>query len=174
MTPRQRRIIGALVIVNGVIILALILFAARFSGSSSSPLLPTPVPTYPSGSLIAKECEQRALKSILDAGFGGTVAIAPGGSLRLNLIDTMAPGDSVDDLAQRVWTAFDVAIDLMDDRCDVASRVEVRLEPQSRGPLTRIYASVDATDLRAFYDGELSESEFIDRVQYEATSPNDQ
>lgn len=167
MTPRQRRIIGALVLGNGAILLALVLFVARFSGSSS--LLPTPVPTYSLGSLIAEECEQRALQTILEAGFGGTVAAVPGGSLELNLVDPTAPGKGLDHLAQRVWTAFDVAIALLDDRCDIVSRVEVRLAPQPRNPLTRIYASVDATDLKAFYDGELSESEFIDQVQYECT-----
>ncbi len=176
MTPRQKRIIGALAIANGVILLALIVFVTRFSGSSSSAPLSTPVSTHLSGSLSAQECEQRALQSILRAGFGGTVAVVPGESLQLNLVYPMAPDESVDDLAQRVWTAFDIAIALTDDGCDIVSRIDVRLEPRSHGAQgpTQIYASVDAVELKAFYEGELSESAFIDLVRYEATSADGQ
>lgn len=170
MTPRQKRIIGVLAVANGVIVLTLILFATRLSGGISSVLLPTPVPTYPSEALSSQECQQRALRMVSQAGLGGTATVIPGESLWLNLVYPMAPGDDLDDAAQQVWTAFDIATALTEERCDIVSRVEVQIEPRPQGAegLTRLRASVDVAHLKAFYSGELTENEFIDRVQYEA------
>jgi hypothetical protein len=172
MTPRQKRIIGALAIANGLIILTLIVFLTRFSGPIPSAPLPTPVPTYPSGALSSQECQQRAVQMVSQAGLAGTATVIPGESLRLELVYPMAPGESLASAAQQVWTAFDIAIALTENRCDIVSRVEVQIEPRSRGAqgLTQIRASVDVADLKAFHSGKLSESEFIDQVQYKAGS----
>ena len=176
MTPRQKRIIGVLAVINGVIILALIVFITRFSGSTSFALLPTPVPTYPSGALSSQECQQRAVQMMSQAGLSGTAAVIPGESLRLNLVYPVIAAESLNDATQQVWTAFDVAIALTENRCAIVSRVEVQIAPQSgnvQDP-SWIRAAVDVTDLKAFYNGELSEAEFIDQVAYETDLPRGQ
>jgi hypothetical protein len=176
MTPRQKRIIGVLAIINGVIILALVVFITRFSGSTSFALLPTPVPTYPPGALSSQECQQRAAQMMSRAGLSGTAAVIPGESLRLDLIYSVTAAESLDSAAQQVWTAFDIAAALAEDRCAIVPRVEVQIEPQpgSTQDFSRIRAAVDVADLKAFYNGELGETEFIDQVEYKTDPPGGQ
>jgi hypothetical protein len=79
------------------------------------------------------------------------------------------PGDqNAEEAAQQVWTAFDIAQALSQDQCDGFSRVTVVIQAHGARSSIQIRAGVEARDLNAFHDGELSESEFIDRVQYEA------
>jgi len=176
MTLRQKRIIGVLVITNGVIILSLVLFITRFSGSGSSALLPTPVPTYPPGSLSSQECQQRATEMMSRVGLSGTAAVIPGESLQLDLVYLGTAAESLDNAAQQVWEAFDIATALTEDRCAIVSRVEVQIEVRSRSDqeLGHIRAAVDVTDLKAFNHGDLSESGFIDQVTYAAIPASDQ
>jgi hypothetical protein len=176
MTPRQKRIIGVLVVTNGVIILGLVLFITRFSGSASSALLPTPVPTYPPGSLSSQECQQRAAEIMSQAGLSGAATVIPGGALQLDLVYRDTAAESLGNAAQQVWEAFDIATALTEDRCAMFSRVEIRINVRSRSDqkLGQIRAAVPATHLKAFHNGSLSESEFIDQVTYEAIPASDQ
>lgn len=176
MTLRQKRIIGVLVITNGILILGLVLLMTRFSGSGPSALIPTPVPTYPPGSLSSQECQQRATEMMSQSGLSGTAAVIPGESLQLDLVYRGTAVESLDNAAQQVWRAFDVATALTNNRCAIISRVEVQVEVRSRSDqeLGQIRATVDVTDLEAFDNGDLSESEFIDQVAYEAIPASDQ
>lgn len=176
MTPRQKRIIGVLVVTNAVIILGLVLFITRFWGSASSALLPTAVPTYPPGYLSSQECQQRAAEMMSQAGLSGAAAVVPGGALQLDLAYRDTGAESLGNAAQQVWEAFDVAAALAEDRCAVFSRVEIRIDVRSRSDqkLGRIYAAVPVTHLKAFHNGSLSESEFIDQVTYKAIPAGEQ
>ena len=176
MTLRQKRIIGALVITNGILILGLVLFLTRFSSSGLSALLPTPVPTYPPGSLSSQECQQRAADMMSEAGLSGAAAVIPGELLQLDLVHRGTVAEGLDSAAQQVWKAFDVATTLTNDRCAIVSRVEVRIDVRSRSDqeLGQIHAAVQLTDLKAFNNGVLSEGEFIDQVAYDASLAGDQ
>jgi len=77
-----------------------------------------------------------------------------------------APGQTADEAAQLVWTAFDVALALDEDECDLFTEVEVTILAQGIQTDTHISASVSAADLAALSAGELSENEFIERVTY--------
>jgi len=176
MTLRQKRIIGVLVVTNVALILSLALVITRFSGSGPFALLPTPVPTYPPGSLFSQECQQRATEMMSRVGLSGTAAVTPGESLRLDLVYLDTAGGSLEDAAQQVWKAFDTAIALTDDRCAAISRVEVQIKVRSASDqkLGHIRASVPVTHLKSFHKGDLSESEFIDQVTYDVIPASDQ
>lgn len=104
------------------------------------------------------------------AGWSRWDGYIPGGSLELDLVYRVSPDDGLDDAVQQVWTAFDIAVALTEDQCDIVSRVEVQIEPQPQSAegLTQFRASADVADLKAFHSGGVSENEFINRVQYEA------
>jgi len=103
---------------------------------------------------------------------GGTVALIPDGSLRFEIASILAPDQTADETAQSVWTAFDVALALQEQKseCATFTQVEVTILAVRPSPSTRlpsaISASVSAADLVAFSVGELSEEAFIERVTY--------
>lgn len=172
MTPQQKRIIGALVIANATVILTLVVFVARFSPAASATPLPSPIPPHPTAgpasSLSSRACQQHAVQLLSQAGLGGTAALTPGRTLRLDLVYAIPQGQTAEEAAQQVWTAFDIAQALSGDLCDAFSHVTVLIQAEGTQSATQIQASVDITDLEAFYNGELSESAFIERVQYQA------
>jgi hypothetical protein len=168
MTPRQRRIIGALVIANAAIILALVVFVASFSPATSAKLLPSPVPAYPAGMASSRTCEQRGVELLSQADLAGTVSFISDGTLQLDIVYPIPQDQETEKAAQQVWTAFDIAQALKQDQCDTFSDVAVLIRAQGTRSSVQIRASVGSTDLDAFYNGGLSESDFIDRVQYEA------
>lgn len=176
MTLRQKRIIGVLAITNVIFILSLVLVITPFSGSGPSALLPTPVPTYRPGSLSSQACQQRATEMMSRVGLSGAAAVIPGESLQLDLVYQDTAGESLDNAAQQVWKAFDIAIALTEDRCATISRVEVQIKVRSRSDqeLGHIRAAVHVAHLKAFHKGDLSESEFIDQVTYEVIPTSDQ
>jgi hypothetical protein len=168
MTPRQRRIIGALVIANAAVILALVVLVARFSPATSATPLPSPVPPHPAGTSSPQICQRRGVQLLSQAGLAGTATLISDRTLRLDLVYPIPGGQNAEEAAQEVWTAFDIAQALNQDQCNYFSHVAVVIQAQGAQSSIQIRASVDTTDLDAFYSGELSESEFIDRVQYEA------
>lgn len=165
MTPRQKRIIGALVIANVALLVTLLIFVPRFSGSRSPLSRPSPVPTYDAQTRLSPACRQRAVQALSQAGLGGRASLA-GQTIRFDLVHRITEDGSTEDVAQQVWTALDVARALADDECDAFSRIEIVIEGQGTPRPIWIHAAVDAADLKAFHGGELSESAFIDRVQY--------
>jgi hypothetical protein len=102
------------------------------------------------------------------AGLGGTVTLTPDGPLGFEIPYPLAPGQTADDAAQLVWTAFDVALALQEqeESCAIFTPVEVTILAYDGQNETQISASVRAADLMAFYAGELSEDQFIERVSY--------
>ncbi|OQY22494.1 MAG: hypothetical protein DRI77_09355 [Chloroflexi bacterium] len=100
---------------------------------------------------------------------GGAVVLTPDGLLNFEIIYSLLPGETADEAAQLVWTAFDVALALRERECELTG-VKVTILAQGDRSDTRIRASVSAIDLVAFDAGELSEDEFIERVTY-TTSP---
>lgn len=198
MTPRQKRIIAALVIANGVVILALAVLATHLSGTTFSSPLPRPYGTMPRsgvgpygtmphptaipGALPQETCQLKAAQLLAQAGLGGTVTLTAGESLRFEIVYPLAPGHTADEAAQQVWTAFDVALALEEERCGVFSQVEVTIlavRPDAHGEAqgvqddTRISASVSAVNLGAFSAGELGEDKFIERVSYTTSIVNE-
>jgi len=181
MTPRQKRIVAVLAIANIVVMLALRVAQTYHFGSSPA-ALPKPTPA-----LSQQTCQWQATQRLAQGGLSGTVALTPQRigketdnhrrALRFAIMYSLAPGQTVDEAAQSVWTAFDIALALLEEECAIFSRVEVviiahdgmaeagRLESL---PHTTINASVSTADLVAFNSGTLSEDEFIERVTYTA------
>jgi hypothetical protein len=172
VTARQKLIIGVLVFANGAVILALVVFVARFSPAISSTPSPSPVPPYPSagpsGPLSSQLCQRGAVQLLSQAGLGGTATFIPGKTLRLDLVYPIPQDQHAEEAAQQVWTAFDIARALSQDQCDNFSHVVVVIQAEGTQSSIQIRAGVDTTDLEAFHSGELTEAQFIDRVQYEA------
>jgi hypothetical protein len=102
------------------------------------------------------------------AGLAGTVSIASDQTLRFDIVYEIPRDQDAEEAAQQVWTSFDIVRALSQDQCKDFSQVVVVIQGQGAQTSIHIRASVDATDLEAFHGGQLSESEFIDRVQYEA------
>jgi len=96
------------------------------------------------------------------------VALTPDGPLRLRITYPLARGQTVDEAAQSVWTAFDVALALQEQaaECAIFTAVEITILVRNGQPDTQIDASVSVEDLVAFHAGELSEDAFIERVTY--------
>ncbi len=184
MTPRQKRTIAILAIADIAVILALVVLVTRPSGTAPSLLphshTPTPphshTPTPPHSYTPTppqQTCQWQATQLLARAGLGGTLALPPDGSLRFEIAHPIAPGQTADEAAQLVWTAFDVALALQEqeNECATFTQVEVTILAHSSQTNTQISASVSAADLVAFSAGELSEDEFIERVTYTTTIP---
>ena len=165
MTPRQKRIIGLLIVGNAILFVISALFLASFSGSTSPLGLPTPVPTYRAQTAFWPACQQRLIDLLWQGGLGGTAALVDD-TLQLDLVYWVPPDEHRGDVAQQVWTAFDAVVSLTNDRCESFTDVEITIEAQGVPEPTRVYADVGIADLKAFRSGELSESVFLDRVGY--------
>jgi len=169
MTPRQKRILAALAILDVTVILAMVVLATRLF-STPLPLASTDLPE----TLPPDLCQWKATQLLAQAELGGIVTLSPGESLRFEILYPLAPGQIADQAAQQVWPAFDVALALDKERCSLFSQVEVVIRATRPGAPARddmhVNARVSAVDLRAFGAGELSEDEFIERVSYETGS----
>ena len=167
MTSKQRRIIAALAVANTIVVLTLVVLVTRPSVTTPSLSSHSHTPTLPRTPALPQEtCQWKATQLMAQAGLGGTVALTPGEPLCFEIACTLAPGQTADEAAQLVWTAFDVALALQGDECDSFTQVEVTILAQGIQTDTHISASVSAADLAAFSAGELSENAFIERVTY--------
>jgi hypothetical protein len=163
MILRQKLIVATLAITDIVVIVALVMLVTRPSGTS-----PSPHPRPQALSVLQQTCQWRATQLLAHAGLGGTVALTPDGPLRLRITYPLAPGQTVDEAAQSVWTAFDVALALHEQaaECAIFTIVEITILAHNDQPDIQIDASVSVEDLVAFNAGELSEDAFIERVTY--------
>ncbi len=160
MTSQQKRIITALVVANIVVILALVTLMQLMDHSA------TPTPSVPAPWQTG--CQWRAIQHLAQAGLGGTVTLASSGALHITLIPPIQEGEPipVDDAAQYVWTAFDVALALQQQpECADFTQVQVIIQTPAR-----ISAIVSSSDLNAYGSGTLSETTFIERVTYQVTT----
>jgi hypothetical protein len=96
----------------------------------------------------------------------GTVTLTGDGSLDFDITYPLAPGQVVDEAAEAVWTAFEVALALREYRCATFARVEVTVLAHGGQSDTQFDASVSAADLLAYSAGELGAEGFIERVTY--------
>jgi hypothetical protein len=162
MARKQKRILIAVAIVTGILILTLAVLVQCSPNSSESPS-PTPSILLPSH----RRCQQKGAQLLAQAGLAGTVTLDPEGVLRLEILHTLTPNQTVEDAAQLVWTAFDAALALQkQDECVPLTHVAVTVSLQGEQVDARIDASVSAADLAAFGAGDLSEEAFIERVTY--------
>jgi hypothetical protein len=167
MNPRQKRIVAILAVADIVAILALLALATHPAGMSPSSSPASHTPTAPQ-----QTCQWRATQLLARTGLGGTVTLPPGGPLHFEIAHTLAPGQTADEAAQSVWIAFDIALALQEpeDECANFTQVEVVILAQGNRADTQISASVSVADLVAFDAGELSEDQFIERVNYATTT----
>lgn len=177
MTARQKLIVAILAIANVAIILILTTLALRPSSTDTSPLPTSTIGTgavMPSPMLPQEDCRWDAAQMLAQAGLGGTAALTPDGSLRLEITHSLPPGETIGEAAQLVWVAFDAALALREQGCEfdrvevtvLAVRLNVHGKAQEGQSGARISARVGADDLAAFGAGELREDEFIERVIY--------
>jgi hypothetical protein len=198
MTSKQKRIIVVLALVNGVIILALVMLVTRPSSirynlsPGPSPRDTLPLSTAASGTLPQGACQWDATQLLAQAGLGGTVTLTSDGAsdhgilrfeiaYRLMQDQAAVEAEQIDEAAQLVWAAFDVALAMNEKACDSFTQVEVSIigqsgqtslssvEPNNETEVPtswQISASVSTADLVAFGANELSEDEFIQRVTY--------
>jgi hypothetical protein len=197
MKPRQKRIVAALVAANVVIILGLVLWVSQVLNTSSSsvptstrqggdlaeisasPVVPPSRSVSTPSSSVAVDasslpttssfeaCQWKAAQLLTSAGLDGAVVLASGDTLRFEIAHSLAPGQTVDEAAQSIWLAFDVALALVEEECNFFTQIEVIVLAQGSQTSTRIGARVSTADLVAFSAGELSEDEFIQRVTYQ-------
>jgi hypothetical protein len=167
MTPRQRTIIAILAVADIVAILALMALVTHPAGTGPSSLSASHTPTAPQ-----QTCQWRATQLLARTGLGGTVTLTSDGPLRFEIAYPLAPGQTADEAAQSVWTAFDAALALQEQEraCATFTQVEVTILAQDNRADTQISASVSVVDLMAFDVGELSEDQFIERVSYATTT----
>jgi len=216
MTPKQKRIIAILAAANIIVLLTLAILATHPPGGreygarvredrastdigrasaeelglvptlSSFPPPPRPLPYTATPGQQA--CQWRATRLLAQAGLCGTLTLSPDGPLRFEITHRLVRNQTVDQAAQSVWTAFDVALALLDqeDECATFTQIEVivLVQGSERGqwpesaidtesgadaPIGQIYASVRTADLVAFNEGRLREDDFVERVIYTAT-----
>lgn len=196
MKPKQKRIVAVLVAANVVIILGLVLWVSQAldTGSSSAPTstqsgvvveasarpVLTPVPSVSTPSNLgtadaslsttasSEACQWRAAQLLTGVGLDGSVVLVSD-TLRFDIAHSLAPGQILDEAAQSIWLAFDVALALVEEECDLFTQVEVIVLAQGSQTVSRISARVSAADLVAFNAGELTEDEFIQRVTYQVS-----
>jgi hypothetical protein len=184
MSQSQKRLVIALAVATVVVIVALAWYVTSsleaLSAPHESPVRRTEAPAGARSPQLTDDasatvpspqnaCHWQAAQLMAEAGLGGTVALTPGGVLRLDVIHTLAPGEPVDAAAQRVWIAFDVALALTEGGCGDFSQVDVSILVQGSEGNARIDASVSAADLIAYGIGGLSEDELIHRVVYQVS-----
>ena len=160
MSPRQKYIVITLAIANVVAILALVALLTRTltpSHPHTPTLLPETCQTLPRSAIA-----WRATQLLAQAGLGGRAALTTGGSLDLKINYPLAPSQTMDDAAQAVWTAFDIALALHEEECPAFTQVTVMVHSNQTN--TQINASVNTSDLIAFGANELSQDEFIEHV----------
>jgi hypothetical protein len=185
MTPKQKRIIGILATANVVVILTMVGLMAHPTGPSAPPASPSPTLTSPLPTCQAPPnltIVWQTTRLLAQAGLGGTVTLTPGGSLRFDIVapdgmvrtaSTPETEGAVDEAAQSVWTAFDIALALQthvqetEGVCTAFTEVQVTILVRSEQTDAQIQASVSVSDLMAYDAGELSEDAFIERVTYD-------
>jgi hypothetical protein len=116
------------------------------------------------------DCQWQATQLLAQAGLGGTVVMTDGGSLEFDIPYALEPDQAVDEAAQAIWTAFDVALVLREYRCDAYSQVRVVILVHGGQDDLQINAVVSMPDLVAYGAGALSEDEFVDTVIYSVQS----
>lgn len=198
MKPKQKRIVAVLIAANSVIILGLVLWVAQAlntrpssaptsmrqggdtaeasarsvaTPSQSASLSTSSGPTDASlpTTFSYQACQWRAAQLLTGVGLDGAVVLASGGTLRFDIIRSLAPGQAADEAAQSIWLAFDVALALVEEECDLFTQIEVIVLAQGTQTVTRISARVSTADLVAFNAGKLTEDEFIQRVTYQVS-----
>jgi hypothetical protein len=171
MTPRQRLIVGILVVANVAVILAIVMLVTRPGVSPVSSFTNTPTPSPPPWLVLPPtDCQWRATQLLAQAGLGGTVVMTGAGSLEFDIPYALEPDQAVDDAAQAIWTVFDVALALREYRCIAYSHVRVAILAHGDQNDVQINAVVSTADLVAYSAGALSEDEFVDTVVYSVHS----
>ena len=187
MTAKQKLIIGCLTGANCIVILALVMTVTGTAAISESPSSGqaecerTPPAREASSE---KTCQWQATQLLAQSGLAGAVVWRSSGQLQFNISSPVTPGQEIDEVAQAVWQAFDIAL-IMEQRCpetplnEVAvtiSAVEVPIEPpagstaedtaQINQVVGVVSAWVEMVDMIAFDSGQLSDDEFLERVIY--------
>lgn len=195
MTTKQKLIVATLATASGIVILVMVVLITRslnaatpsphpptLTGEPSEPNRVTPTPsssakltsepprpqTLTPVAPLLETCQWNAAQLLAYTGLRGAVTLTPDGLLRFDITYLLALDQTADEAAQLVWTAFDVALALIESECSPFTQVQVTVH--SDQPDLRISASVSAADLAAFGAGELSENEFIERVTYTTSS----
>ena len=168
MNPKQKRIVGILVITNVVVILILVALTTRQTPSSRAHI---PIPIRPPRpTLPPDDCQWQATQLLAQAGLGGTVMLTTNEALAFEITYPLTPGQTADDAAQETWTAFDIALALHEQGCPSFTRVEVTILAHH----SQINVSVSTSDLIAFDADELSQDNFIERVTYTRSTMYDE
>jgi len=172
MTPKQKRIIAVLLIANVLLIVASFAFLTPLASSVAPLGLPTPVPTSHAEAHFWPACQRQVIHSLSQAGLGGTATLTDH-TLEFDLVYRIPEDGDDGDVAQQVWTTFDVLLEVANDRCETFTQVEITIEGQGVVRPNQVHAAVAMADLKAFGRGELDESAFIERVEYRVEPVHD-
>jgi len=199
MTPRQKRILGALAIADSILLLTLTVVLSR-GPSQLTVGVPTLAPKLDSSakgngpqgqtgmadsSEIIKincdgsevppvsaraardQCQWEATQYLAEAQLAGTVELLSDGILQFTITYPLSTGQTVEDAAQSVWNAFDIALALHENaNCPPFNYISVNINTQTQTNQMLITAEVETADLLALTGGDLTEEEFIDLVSY--------
>jgi hypothetical protein len=167
MTPKQKFAVGVLATVNIAAITTLVVLFTRPVAFPTSSYSSIPTPSrFAMLALPPSDCQWRATQLLARAGLAGTVTMTGDGSLDFDITYPLAPGQVIDEAAEAVWTAFEVALAVREYKCVTFIRIGVTVLVHSEQADTQIDARVSVADLLAYGAGELSAERFIERVTY--------
>lgn len=166
MTTRQKMVVVALAIINVAVVAALVVLITGAAGQTPSPTPYHTASITPLPGFLGGTCPWEATQQLALAGLAGTATLTDRRALRFDIVHSLAPGQTIEEASQLVWTVLDIASTLEEGPCGPLAQVEVSILARGSQASTRIYVMTRMTDLLAYSSGALSENEFIDRVTY--------
>lgn len=188
MTRKQLLFLLALLLGN-LIICALLVFliqgnrpltTAELAATVAALPTDTPAPTltptsWPTPILSSEKslvCQREAGDVLYGLGLAGTVHLAPGGRLDLCLHSRAPAVERFADAKEEVWTAFEIALSLREQGCDLFDQLQVLvLDTRWDPPRVQVTVLAQLDDLKAWQQGRIIDAELIARLQVE--SPGD-
>jgi hypothetical protein len=136
--------------------------------TSTSTPWPTPIP--PSEKSLV--CQRDAGDALYRLGLAGSVHLAPGDRLDVNLHSRAPAIERFADAKEEVWSAFGVALYLHGEGCILFDQLRVViLDTRWDPPRPRVTVLAHLDDLKAWQQGHFIDAELVARLQVE--SPRD-
>ena len=136
--------------------------------TSTSTPWPTPIP--PSEKSLV--CQREAGDALYRLGPAGSVHLAPGDRLDVNLHGRASAVERFADAKEDVWTAFEIALALQKGGCALFDQLQVIvLDTRWSPPRSQVRVLAQLDDLEAWQQERIIDAELIARLQVD--SPGD-